>query len=780
MKEYGLTTQQVEERVARGAVNVTGVSASKSTGDIVREHTLTYFNALNVVLAGVILSTGRYQNMMFMGGVIMNTLVGIVQELRVRTVIDKISIVNVATVPVLRDNREVTVNVEDVVQDDVVVLSPGMQICADGEVLVSTGLEINEALLTGETQPVVKQPGDPLLSGTFVNAGTGLARMTRVGANSYANQIIHQARHRNQAASEMKSTITAVIRVLSIAIIPIGLFLFRAQYSANPTLNDAIVKTVGGIIGMIPEGLVLLTSLSFVIGVGRLALKKALVQDMEAIEALARADELCLDKTGTITTGDLQVKYVIPSPDVTMDEIKLLMGSLAHQTSDDNATQRALKAYFVKNDTFRKTGEVPFSSERKYRVVSLEGVPYVLGAPEYLLPHDHDMMKEVDDCAALGMRVLALGACDLKEDGMSVHHVRLIALIVISDIIKEDAPETFRFFKDHNVSIRVLSGDNPLTVSRVCQLAGVSQADRWIDAEELPDDDDALRLVVEKHHVFGRVRPETKQRIIKALQANGHVTAMVGDGVNDVLAIKDADCGIAMASGAQAARQAAHIVLLDSDFASMKDIVNEGRTIIGNIERVSSLYLNKTIFSLILCLVFGFIGMTYPYQPVQLTLIGMFAIGVPSFFITLEFHPEVTSGGFLRHVLHVALPCALSVATGVLVMLVLHKQGVFDEKMYVTISFWLTDFVALIVLFRVSWPFNILRGIVFALMVIISFGAIWLTPTLMGIYPLGQIPLRRLVFSLVFSVLAVIGYTLLVDGIMRLKDIIFFKKHMKG
>ena len=638
---HGLTQSELSQRIKKGQVNQSQDNISKSKKQIVLEHTLTYFNILNIFLACIIISTGRWTNLTFMGVIFTNAIVGIYQELKVKKIIDQLSVVTVKKVKVIREGVCIEIPTEELVLDDVIYLETGYQIGADCIVLKSHGLEVNEAMITGEQEPVKKGKHDELLSGSFIVAGTAYARVIRVGNENYSTQLVHKAKHKNKASSEMKYAIEKVIKVLSIVIIPVGIALYFSQLSANPLdRSTAIVKTVAGVIGMIPEGLVLLTSLSFIIGVGKLAKKNALIQEMEAIEALARVNVLCLDKTGTITTGELGIEDIYCFEGQELSHIKDIMGAIAHGFDDSNATQIALQSYFQQPQGYYIESMIPFSSQRKMRAVSFTNKgSYVLGAPEYLT-NDENIIDLTQTYATQGLRVLLLGSIHLLDTNNNrVEGIEPMALIILHDCIKEDAKTTLSFFDKENVDVKILSGDNPLTVSRVAQLAGLKNSNLYIDASLLPQDFDELQKVVSHYCVFGRVKPEQKQLIVKALQNEGLVVGMVGDGVNDVLAIKDADCGIAMANGSDAAKQAAHIVLLDSQFSSMKQIVEEGKTIIANIERVSSLYLTKTIYSTLLCLIFVMLRMGYPFTPLQLSLMSTLAIGIPSFFLTLEQSP---------------------------------------------------------------------------------------------------------------------------------------------
>lgn len=736
--DYGLSDSEVKERKEQGHINISHDNISKSKKQIFIEHTVTYFNFINLFLAGIIISTGHWKNLTFMVAVIVNAVIGIIQELKVKKVIDNLTVVTVKKVKVIRNHSLRTIPVEELVIDDVIYLENGDQIGSDSLVLESFGMEVNEAMLTGESLPIQKKKDDELLSGSFVVAGHGYAKVIRVGNDNYSTQLVHKAKHKNNASSEMKDAINKVIRILSLVIIPVGIVLFLAQISTTPyDRGTAIVKTVAGVVGMIPEGLVLLTSLSFIIGVGKLAKKNALIQEMEAIEALARVDVLCLDKTGTITTGDLSVENIYPFNHIKKDEIFKIMGIMAHCFEEVNSTQLALQNYFPKQEA-RIQKKIPFSSVRKMSAIALEdGNNYVLGAPEYLLDEEDLFLKYANDLADQGLRVLLIAKTTfIDEENMSIGLVDPIGLISIKDCMREHAKETLSFFDKSHVEIKILSGDNPATVSRIALRAGLKDGERYIDASTLPKDEDEFQKVVQYYRVFGRVKPEQKQRIIQALQNDQHVVGMVGDGVNDVLALKDADCGIAMANGSDAAKQAAHIVLLDSNFSSMTAIVEEGRTIISDIERVSSLYLTKTIYSSALCLIYAMLRLSYPFTPLQLSLISGLAIGIPSFLLTLERSSKLSSQGFLKHVISTALPCALTMIIYMLFISLLGHWLNFDAKMYSTYYFSVAGFISFLVVFVVCIPMNRLRLLICCLIALIFYLILLILPDFFGIYPL--------------------------------------------
>lgn len=744
------------------------MDASKTKWEIIASHTFTYFNFLNLVLASLIIFSGQQKNMLFMGIVITNALIGIIQECKVKKLIDALSVVTATKAKLIvpeevhaerlaersygagaeqknsaegaRVVREVPV--EQLRIGDTVRFSIGDQIPVDCETMESQGMEIDESLLTGESLAVLKKKGDMLYSGSHVVAGTGTARVIHVGEDNYATQLVKKAKTKRRATSEMQIAIKRIIKYVGYAIIPIGLALYFIQRNvAQNTVSDSIVSTVAGVLGMIPEGLVLLTSISFILGVGRLAKKNALVQEMEAIEALARVNVLCLDKTGTITTGELKVERVeMLDGNCSRNKVQEVMECMSYAFEETNATTDALRRYFEDTRKREIIERIPFSSKRKFMGITVREngteKQYCLGAPEYLTD-DRTAIRKAEHFSAEGMRVLLLME---KEP---------VALVVLSDIIKDDAAETFRFFRKKDVEIKIISGDNPLTVSIVGKRAGLEGAERYVDARELPDDIEQLRQEVKNYTVFGRVSPEKKRLIVKAFEAGDFVTGMVGDGVNDVLALKDADCGIAMASGSDAAKQSAHIVLLDSDFSSMKEIVNEGRTIISNIERVSALYLTKTLYSIMLCVLFIIIGQSYPFIPIQLSLIGGTAIGIPSFVLALERHEDTIPRGFLRNVLRISLPAAL-VLTGTLAAIAfLNMLFGFGEVAVSTLNLLAGGVVSFGVLLSVCIPMSRLRFALCITVISLFCAAVLLFPNFFGVVP---------VFELFFSLRTKVGF----------------------
>lgn len=737
--QLGLTQAQVEKRIRLGRVNDTGENIFKTKKEIIKDHTLTYFNFLNLALGCLILISGQIKNITFMGVIIINSLIGIAQEMKVKNLVDKLSVITASKARVIRDEKEQEIPIQEVVVDDVMLVSTGDQICADSVVLESNGLEVNESMLTGESKPVRKKAGDRLMSGSFLTAGTAVVQVVHVGEDNYAYQLMKKAKTKKRATSEMQTTIKRIIKVVGVVIIPVGILLYLSQRNASgANFSDALVSTVAGVIGMIPEGLVLLTSISFILGVGRLAKKRALVQEMEAIEALARVNVLCLDKTGTITTGKLEVVNVLGVNGTEESRVEQVMNHLAFAFDDVNNTQEALMAYFVRRENWTVKEKIPFSSDRKYRAIryAAEGC-FVLGAPDFLIEDDAELKEQVDRFSEEGLRVLLLGTCEeiYPEDGR-VTGVTPIGLIVISDCIRPEAMDTFRYFREQNVDIKVISGDNPVTVSQIAVKAGLEGGERYVDASTLPSDPRELAEVVGQYSVFGRVKPEQKQQLVRAYQANKKVVGMVGDGVNDVLALKDADCGIAMAAGSDAAKQVAHIVLLDSNFACLKNIVSEGRTIITNIERVSSLYLTKTIYSMILCILFIVMQREYPFIPIQLSWMSTVAIGIPSFILTLERTEAVNSSGFLRYVMRYALPTALTMVVSMLMIQLFRPFWGQDDVLTSTMNLLIGTAVSMILVARVCQPMNLLRRTLCISIVVIFLAGILVAPGFLGIYPI--------------------------------------------
>ncbi len=728
----GLSSKEVRDRVAAGQVNAAAASVSKTKKQIFRTHLLTYFNFLNLILGALVMTTGSLRNMTFLITMAANSVIGIVQELRVKSLVDKLSVITASKARVIRQEGEKEIPLNELVLDDLIRLESGDQLGADCVLLSGQGVEVNESMITGESVPVKKKAGDQLLSGSFLVAGSCVARVVHVGEDNYATQLAAQAKNKKRASSEMQIAINRIIKTVGFIIIPVGIMLFLSQRSVEGiTRNELILNTVSGVIGMIPEGLVLLTSVSFIVGVGKLAMKQALVQEMEAIEALARVNVLCLDKTGTITTGDLEVAQIIPCGNMSGQQIDEVMREMTYAFGDVNPTQQAFKNHYPDHEGWPVDEIIPFSSARKFRAAAFAGDKgaYALGAPEFIMGGEGAILEECNIHAAKGYRVLLLASVGKVDTGTgTVIGPEPQAMVLISDCVRPEAASTFAYFKSQNVAIKVISGDNPATVSQIAVKAGLAGGERYVDAQTLPEDPEELRKVVGRYTVFGRVTPEQKQRLIKAYQAGGKVVGMVGDGVNDVLALKDADCGIAMAAGSEAARQVAHVVLLDSDFIHLREIVREGRSIIANIERVSALYLTKTIYSVLLCVIFILLGRSYPFKPIQLMLTSVLCIGIPSFFLALEPNEGVSSHGFMMHVLRISLPGALTMVVSMLIVQWASGLLGFDAQMTATYNVILSGFISMMVLIMVSSPMNRLRSILCNVMIVLYIANVILIP----------------------------------------------------
>lgn len=742
--EEGLTALQVAQRIESGDVNTPLKSATKSVWKIIRNNVFTYFNLLFFILAGVLVAVGALRQLIFMPVVLANMLIGIIQELRSKRTLDKLSLLSEQKIKVVREGREEIISTSKLVLDDVVIFVAGNQICADATILKGEA-QVNEALITGEADEISKKPSDELLSGSFIVAGQCWARLDRVGANSFASQLTLAAKkQQNNKQSEMLKSLTRLIQIVGVLIIPLGLLLFYNQYYIlKDPLKESVVGTVGALVGMIPEGLYLLTTIALSIGVMRLSKKNTLVHDLNCIETLARVNVLCVDKTGTITEPQMMVEDVIllAPQDFSDIDIETIMSDYLANLSRDNETMNALAQRFKNNSEFRAKDVIPFSSTTKYAgIVREEGTAYLVGAPEILLGNNHAMQKTIDTHSDKGYRVILLAKYTgkLPSENLNVAQMMPIALILLSNKIRENAPETFQFFEEQGVSIRVISGDNPMTVSNISQKANIANAEKYIDARELKDDTD-IQEAVKKYTVFGRVTPEQKQKIISALKKEGNIVAMTGDGVNDVLALKEADCSIAMASGSDVACQVSNLVLMDSDFSSMPSVVMEGRCVINNIERSASLFLVKNIFSFVMTLLALIFVLPYPITPAALSLMSIVAIGVPSFLLALEHNESIIKGHFLRNVIMRALPTGITDVVLVIMALLFGYAFSIDKKMISTIYSILLAFVGIVLVFRISRPQNAFRWCVCILIVILMVVSVVFFKVIFVLSPLNDL-----------------------------------------
>lgn len=713
--KQGLTPEQVLERTAKGLSNGKEEITTKTVPQILRDNIVTPFNLLNLILAVLVLLTGSWKNCLFMGVIVCNILIGTVQEIRAKRIIDRLSLIAAPKAHVLRGGHTVEIPLSELVLDDLMVLSAGSQVCADAEV-VEGSCEVNESLLTGESDPVLKKTGDQLLSGSFVVSGRCKAQAVRVGAESYAAKITRSAKYLKRPDSEIMSGINKLIRYIGLTLIPVGAALFiKAVFFSGDDVSAAVVGTVAALIGMIPEGLVLLISVILAVSVIRLSRRGALVQELFSIEMLSRVDVLCLDKTGTITQGAMQVDQVVPLGAESVETLRAAAAAVVAATGDENPTAAAV-GELCQESGWHAAAAVPFSSARKWSGASFpHRGTWVLGAGEFVLGADYAaILPRCREAAERGERVLVLAVSEEPfslQDGLPPG-LRAAGLLFLSDKIRPGAQETLAYFTSQGVELKVISGDDPVTVSSVARRVGLPGAERWVDAATLKSEED-IRAAAGRYAVFGRVTPAQKLSLVKALKEAGHTVAMTGDGVNDVMALRESDCSVAMAAGSDAARNVSQIVLMDSDFSAMPHIVAEGRRSINNLQRSASLFLTKTTFSTILAICFMFLTASYPFQPIQLTLISTLTIGIPSFFLALEPNRERLRGRFLVNVMERALPGGITMASNVLLLTALSSWLGFSPAQFSTLSVLLTGYTGLLNLWRISRPFDCWRMILF-------------------------------------------------------------------
>lgn len=710
----GLTSQQVQEHRLHGWTNKAVEPPSKTTKEIVHENVFTYFNLIFVVLAVLLCLVGSFRDLTFLPVIVANTLIGIIQEIRAKQVLDKLTMLNAPRASVVRDGKRTVINAEDLVVDDIVIFKAGDQVCADAE--VSAGeVQVNESLLTGEADEITKRKGDKLMSGSFIVSGQCHARLDKVGEDSYISKLTLQAKAmQSKEQSEMIRSLDKLVKCVGVAIIPIGIVLFsQAFFIQHDGFRESVTSMIAAVIGMIPEGLYLLASVALAVSSIRLAQKKVLLHDMKCIETLARVDVLCVDKTGTITENTMKVQKLIKTDEYDEKEkggLSLLVGDFAAAMTNDNITMAALKEYFTKASGKKVLSKTGFSSATKYSSVTFEDGAYVLGAPEFVLKEKYDdYAEEITEYASTGSRVLAFGIYDGEVDGKPLTHGILpFGFVLLANPIREAAKETFEYFAEQGVEVKVISGDNPVTVSNVAKQAGIKNADRYVDASEF-EDEQSMRKALLNNTVFGRVTPSQKRKFVRILKEAGHTVAMTGDGVNDVLALKDADCSIAMASGSDAAAQASQLVLLESDFSCMPEVVLEGRRVVNNIQRSASLFLVKNIFSFLLSVASVVFMFTYPLEPSQVSLISMFTIGVPAFFLALEPNKNMIKGHFLTNVLLKALPAALTDALAVAALVIFGRTFDVSSTDISTAATMLLAIVGFMILYKISAPMNKIR-----------------------------------------------------------------------
>ena len=795
----GLTNEEVQERIAQGQVNNNENPNTRTYKQIILENTLTFFNFLNLVLLVLVLLVGSYKNSMFVGIIFINTVIGIIQEVRAKKTIDKLAILTESKTVVLREGKKWKISTEKLVVDDLIFLKAGEQVPADAKILEGN-LEVNESLLTGEADNLPKNQGDELFSGSFVTAGQACCQIIHVGSDNYASRITSEAKEFKRHNSELRNSLNAILKVISIIIVPLGAMLFYKQYYfVGDSIRDSVVNMVAAVLGMIPEGLVLLTSVALTLGALKLAQKKTLVQELYCIETLARVDTLCLDKTGTITEGTMCVDSVESYPPVYEEisdeasenktesgernndgtksseltegsaaseasvvsaaeaiakedgssillpqeesetgaektrqedtakirEIEHIMGNLLSVLKDQNATADALRARFKVAQDMELDHVIPFSSDRKYSGAAFKDAgTYLMGAAQFLFPEGNpELMEYCGSFAEEGLRVLVVAHSENVNEGTEIPEgLEPVGLLLLTDVIRAEAPDTLAYFESQGVDLKVISGDDPVTVSAIAKRAGLKNAEQYVDATTITTQEE-MDEAVATYSVFGRVTPQQKQAMVKSLQAQKHTVAMTGDGVNDVLALKEADCSIAMAEGSDAAKNIANVVLLDSNFAAMPEIVNQGRRVVNNIRTAASMFLIKTIFSVLLSLITIFFGDYYPFEPIQMSLISACAVGIPTFLLAQENNYEKIDHTFLRHVFMNAFPAAVTI-TGCVFTVMLVCQNVYHSNLMLnTACVLVTGWNYMAALKTVYAPLNRYRKVIIYSMQVIFFGA---------------------------------------------------------
>lgn len=759
-KTNGLTSAQVSERIAQGKVNQTSTLKTKSYKRIFYDNICTLFNLINVILFVLLLLVGSYKNLLFIGVVFFNTIIGIIQEIRSKRSVDKLTILTESKVTVVRDGKEIEISKDEIVLDDIIILSRGCQIPADC-VVVDGDCKVNESLLTGESDLIPKNTGDELLSGSFISAGKCYAQVTHVGADCYAAKINNEAKYVKKNESQILSSFKFIIKLCTIIIVPLGILLFVSKFFIHGgTIQSSVLSTVAALVGMIPSGMILLTSTVLAVSVVKLSRQKVLVNEMYCIETLARVDVICLDKTGTLTAESMNVTDVLTF-DNSLEEIKLALSSIYSASEDKNATIQAVGDYIEGTKPVSSEIFHGFSSETKWSGGKFSnGKTYVIGASEFVFKDKEkykevfDKINEINDT----VRILALAVSDNKiQNGKLPDDLKPMALVLIKDKLRDNVQDTVNYFKEQGVTLKVISGDSIKTVKNIAKDCGIEGAERAVNMTEVKTDEE-LEKAAETCNVFGRVTPVQKKKLVLALKAKGHKVAMTGDGVNDVLALKEADCSVAMASGSEAARNVSQLVLTDNDFAAMPRVVAEGRRSINNLERSSSLYLVKTVYSILLSIFFIFATMQYPFEPIQLTLIGGLTIGLPSFVLALQPNKNIVKGNFTFNIIARALPAALCVALNIIIAEIFCKNLGIEFAQFSTISVYVTALTCLLLVIRLSLPLNALRGA----MLFVSIAGIAIAFTFFGwLFSLTMLSTNAIILLAVLAAGTIIVFNIL-------------------
>ena len=714
--EIGLSSKQVQERISKNLTNRVIDENEKTNKQIIKENIFTYFNFIFLVLSILVVISGSFRNLTFLPVIIINTFIGIIQEIRSKKILSKIKMLNEPKTTVIRDGKKEIIYSQDLVLDDIVIFSNGNQITADA-IVVKGEANVNESLLTGEANEIKKEQGSKLFSGSYVVSGECYARIDKVGSETYIAKLSKEAKKsKNSEQSEMIRSLDKLLKIIGIIIVPIGIVLFIQGYLINHhSFQKTIVTMVAAIIGMIPEGLYLLTTIALALSAMKLAKQNVLLHDMKSIETLSRVDVLCVDKTGTITENIMEVKALvyIENNHINEDDLNLLIGDFVSNIRDENTTMKALKQTFINNRGINAKKVYDFSSKYKYSAMIIDSNNYVLGAPEFILKDNyHIIEKNINTYIEKGYRILAFGKYNGELDGLELKsNTDLLGFIVLSNRIRKNAKKTFEYFNKQNVDIKVISGDNPKTVSQVALDAGIKNYDQFIDASTLSTKED-IENAVSKYTIFGRVTPNQKEEIVMALKKQGHTVAMTGDGINDILALKKADCSIAMASGSEATAHASQLVLLDSDFSHMPLVVLEGRRVVNNIQRSASLFLVKNIFSIVMSLLTILFMVTYPLEPAHISLISMFTIGIPGYFLALETNNRKIEGNFLKNIFLKAFPAALTNIFAISVLVVCREIFGLSPVDVSTAATLLLSLVGFMVLYDISKPLNRYRKLI--------------------------------------------------------------------
>lgn len=757
----GLTDDQVHERINKGQTNLTPNRNVKTYKRIFFENTFTFFNLLCLAVAISLICVGAWSNCLFMAIIIINTAIGIIQEIRAKKTIEKLSLLTAPAVKVIRSGVEQTITTDEVVIDDIVVLSNGKQVVADGTI-VEGSVEVNESMLTGESLPIKKKVGDTILAGSFIVSGNCKCRVEKVGENNYIQQLSAKAKQYRRPKSELFNSLKGIIKVIGIIIIPIAILMIINNYSATNNITKTVTQTAGSIIGMIPSGMFLLCSVTLTVSVIKLSRRQALVQDLYCVEMLARVNVLCLDKTGTITDGTMKVYNCIQLSN-TNYTLKRIMGSMLSALGDNNQTSQALINYFGYNKELKPVVTLPFSSTRKLSAVSFENAgTYIMGAPEFVIPNNPDekINNLVEQYSKDGYRVLlvAYSSSNIIKDNPPSNRTP-VALLILEDRIRDDAVSTIAWFKNNDVKVKIISGDNPLTVAEIAKRVGVENTESFINLEGL--NEKQVIAAANKYTVFGRVTPEQKAILIKAIKADGNTVAMTGDGVNDILALKEADCSIAMASGSEAVRSVSHMVLLNSDFGSMPATVLEGRRVINNVQKSSSLFFMKTIFTIVFSIICLILRTPYPLSTVQMLLMETFVIGIPSFFLAFLPNDKRISGKFIYNLIRNALPGAITLILNVssIYLFIYLTTGDISSapqlELISTMCALTLTFTGLGLLIRLCKPWTVLTGLLFGTMLTLCVLGIALLPSFFNLIPID------LTSKLYITILAIISPTLI-------------------